>query len=84
MLLDESVTFADIRRLTEKANPKLIRSVELHDVYKGKNMAAGKKSYLISIVLRDDNKTLQDKSVDKIVERVNQSLERQLGAEVRR
>ncbi len=84
MMVDESVSFSEIRDVIQRANPKLIRSIELHDVYKGKNIAEGKKSYLVSIVLRDDKKTLQDKAADKIVERIYGSLTNQLAVEIRK
>ncbi|MEM7370593.1 MAG: phenylalanine--tRNA ligase subunit beta [Bacteroidota bacterium] len=83
MVLEDRISFAEINQLVSKANPGLIRSVELHDVYKGKGIEKGHKSYLISIEFRDDKKTLADKAVQKITERVYQLLENQLGAKIR-
>ena len=83
MLIDEHTSFADIQATIARANPKLIRSIELHDVYKGKGIAKGKKSYLVSIVLRDDKKTLVDKVADKVSERIYQMLKKEFGAEIR-
>ena len=84
MLIDKAVSFQEIEQLVGRANPKLIREVALHDVYMGKGIDPSKKSYLISIELRDDNKTLADKSVDKIIGRVFQLLTKDLGAEIRK
>jgi phenylalanyl-tRNA synthetase beta chain len=84
MLIDQAVTFAELRSVIEKANPKLIRSVELHDVYHGKGVPEGKKSYLVSVELRDDKKTLADKAAEKISQRAFQLLHKELGAEIRK
>ncbi|MEL6132020.1 MAG: phenylalanine--tRNA ligase subunit beta [Bacteroidota bacterium] len=84
MLVDKGISFGDMQQLVGRANPKLIREVALHDVYMGKGIDPNKKSYLISIELRDDNKTLADKAVDKIMSRVFSLLEKELGAEIRK
>jgi len=84
LLLEESISFQQIEKLVMKCNPKLIREVALHDVYKGKNIEKGKKSYLISITLQDHTKTLQDKAADKLMSKVSRSLSYQLGAEIRK
>lgn len=83
LLLDLGVSFQDIQQVISKANPKLIRAVELHDVYRGKGVPEHQKSYLVSIELRDDNKTLADQAVDKIMQHVLKSLEKQVGASLR-
>ena len=69
LLINAATSFADIQATVQKANPKLIRSIELHDIYMGDKIGKGKKSYLISIELRDDNKTLADKAAEKVVAR---------------
>jgi phenylalanyl-tRNA synthetase beta chain len=83
LLIDPTVSFADIAQRVYQANPKLIRSVELHDVYMGKGIDPDKKSYLISIELRDDNKTLADQAAEKVTQRVMHLLTKELGAELR-
>ena len=83
LLIDQSVSFAEIAALVRQANPKLIRSVELHDVYMGQGIEPGQKSYLISVELRDDNKTLADKAAEKVTQRAQQLLEKELGAQLR-
>ncbi|MEM6345667.1 MAG: phenylalanine--tRNA ligase subunit beta [Bacteroidota bacterium] len=84
MLVDEMANFDEIRKVILKANPKLIRSVDLHDVYMGKGIPAGKKSYLVSMELRDDRQTIADKAADKTSQRAFMLLEKELGAEIRK
>ncbi len=84
LLLDKHVSFAEIKDTVAKANPKLIRSIELHDVYMGQGVEDHQKSYLISIELRDDQKTLADKAAEKVVNRAYQLLEKELKAEIRK
>ena len=57
--------------------------IMIFDVYQGKNLPAGKKSYAVSFTLQDENKTLTDKQIDKIMNKLQQSFEKQLGAELR-
>ena len=83
LLLGESQSFKEIKNCVQKANPKLIRSIELHDIYLGDGIPKGKKSYLISIVLRDDRKTLEDKAADKVISRALNLLEKELGLTLR-
>ena len=83
LLLDDSQTFQGLKTVIQKANPKLIRSVELHDIYTGEGVPKGKKSYLASIVLRDDKKTLEDKTADKVIARVLSLLEKEMGVGLR-
>ena len=62
---------------------KLLRSVELFDVYEGKNLPEGKKSYAISMTLQDDERTLQDKQIDATMAKIIKNLQTRLGAELR-
>jgi phenylalanyl-tRNA synthetase beta chain len=82
-LLDDATPFSELARLIQKANPKLIRAIDLHDVYRGKGVPEGKKSYLVSVLFRDDKKTLQDKAIDKMSEHILRQLEKQPGVELR-
>lgn len=84
MLVPDAVTFAGIQKVVKSANPKLIREVSIMDVYKGDRIEAGKKSYLISLTIQDDNKTLVDKTVDKLMDRVFGKLENDLAVEIRK
>ena len=74
---------AQVEATVRESERKLLRGVELFDVYEGKNLPAGKKSYAISITLQDDEKTLQDKQIDSAMERIVTSLRKKLGAELR-
>ena len=66
LLLDNSVTFDDIYTIAKQTEKQLLKAVNLFDVYEGKNLPAGKKSYAVSFTLQDENKTLHDKQIDKI------------------
>lgn len=83
LLVDNKVTFADIRSAVAEAERKLLRKVELFDVYEGDRLPSGKKSYAISISLQDPEKTLQDKHIDKIMSKVIDNLKRHFNAELR-
>ncbi len=83
LLIDTSVSLADIEKVVRDSERKLLRSVELFDVYEGKNLPAGKKSYAISMTLQDDEKTLQDKHIDQIMNKIIANLKNKLGAELR-
>ena len=83
LLIDKNVSFADIQAAVAEAERKLLRKVELFDVYEGDKLPAGKKSYAISISLQDAEKTLQDKHIDKIMSKVIETLKRRFNAELR-
>jgi phenylalanyl-tRNA synthetase beta chain len=83
LLLDQAITFGQIRDLAFRTERKLLQSVDLFDVYEGKGVEEGKKSYAISFILRDDEKTLNDKLIEKIMERLVSVYERELGAKLR-
>ena len=83
LLLDKNVQFADIERIAYECERKLLKAVELFDVYEGKNLEPGKKSYAISFILQDEEKTLNDKQIDKIMSKLIASYEKQLGAKLR-
>lgn len=83
LLLDKSVAFADIEKIAGESERKLLKSVTLFDVYEGKNLPAGKKSYAVSFYLQDDNKTLNDKQIDAIMKKIQTNLEQKLGAQLR-
>ena len=83
LLVDTAVTYDDIRRVVEQSEKKLLKSMTLFDVYEGKNLPAGKKSYAISLILQDDAKTMQDKQIDAIMQKIIRNLETQVGAQLR-
>lgn len=83
LLLDSSVTFERVREVVAKSERKLLRGVELFDVYEGKNLPAGKKSYAIALTLQDPERTLQDKQIDAVMQKVIANLTSELAAELR-
>ena len=83
LLVDAAVAFADIERIVRSTEKRLLKSVSLFDVYEGKNLEAGKKSYAISLVLQDDEKTLTDKQIDAVMSKIITNLQRQLDAKLR-
>ena len=83
LLIDKSVSMADVERVVRSSDRKLLRDVALFDVYEGKGLPEGKKSYAVSITLLDDEKTLNDRAVDAVMDKVIANLRRQLGAELR-
>ena len=83
LLLDEKVTFQEIHTIAKQSEKKLLKNVNLFDVYQGKNLPVGKKSYAVSFTLEDKEKTLTDKQIDKIMSKLQNSFEKQLGAELR-
>lgn len=83
MLLDASIPFAKVEETIRRAGGKLLREVTLFDVYDGKGIPEGKKSYAVSMTLQDDEKTLVDKQIDAIMKKVMASVEKQLGAQIR-
>ena len=83
LLVEKNVKFAQIEKLVFDADRKLVKSVNLFDVYEGKHLEAGKKSYAISITLQDENQTLNDKVIDKVMQKIIKSLEERAGARLR-
>lgn len=83
LLVDHSVTFGQIERIALATEKKLLRRVELFDVYEGKNLEPGKKSYAVNFILQDENKTLNDKQIDKIMSNLVRNFEKELGARLR-
>lgn len=82
LLIDNGVTFAQIADTVRKAERKLLKDVTLFDVYEGKNLPAGKKSYGIAMTLQDDDKTLNDRQIDAVMQKLIKALE-QTGAQLR-
>ncbi|MDE6817669.1 MAG: phenylalanine--tRNA ligase subunit beta, partial [Muribaculaceae bacterium] len=83
LLLDSAVTFARVEETVARSERKLLQGVELFDVYEGKNLPEGKKSYAIAITLQDPERTLQDKQIDAVMTKIINNLRQQLGAELR-
>ena len=83
LLIDKNVEFEQIVRIARQSEKKLLKKVELFDVYEGKNLPAGKKSYAVNFILQDEEKTLNDKQIDAIMQKLIANLKKQLNAELR-
>ncbi len=83
LLVDKGVTFAAIEQTAKKTERKLLKGLSLFDVYEGKNLPEGKKSYAVNFVLQDKEKTLNDKQIDAVMQKIRQNLEKELGAQLR-
>jgi len=83
LLLDESVSYADLRNAAFKQAKKLLRQVGLFDVYRGDKIPAGKKQYALSFVIRDEEKTLTDQDTENLMDRLLQMFRKDFGAELR-
>ena len=83
LLVDKSVEFARIEQIAFAADKKFLKKVTLFDVYEGKNLEAGKKSYAVNFLLQDDTKTMNDKQTDAVMAKIIASLEKQIGAKLR-
>ena len=83
LLIDKNVQFAQIEQVARQSERKLLKQVQLFDVYEGKNLPVGKKSYAVNFILQDMEKTMSDKQIDSIMQRLIANLKKQLGAELR-
>lgn len=83
LLIDKDITFAHIERIARKSEKKILKEISLFDVYDGKNLPKGKKSYAVNFILQDNEKTLNDKQIDAVMRKIQQSLERELDAQLR-
>ncbi|MCI0921805.1 phenylalanine--tRNA ligase subunit beta [Sphingobacterium rhinopitheci] len=83
LLIDDAVTFEQLKNVALKTDRKLLKSVNIFDVYKGDKLPEGKKSYALSFVIQDEEKTLNDKQIDTIIQKLIINFERETGAEVR-
>ena len=83
LLVDASVEFAQIEQIARQTEKKLLKNVELFDVYEGDKLPAGKKSYAVNFILQDEEKTMGDKQIDAIMQKLIANLKKQLNAELR-
>jgi phenylalanyl-tRNA synthetase beta chain len=83
LLLDKEVTFNEIYNLAFQAEKNLLKEVDLFDVYEGDKLEEGKKSYAVSFLIQDENKTLTDKQIDKVMQKLQQTFEKNVGATLR-
>ncbi len=83
LLLDKNILFEQIEKIAYKSEKKLLKEVNLFDVYEGKNLPEGKKSYAVNFVIQDDEQTLTDKQIDAIMQKIQKALEQELNAQLR-
>ena len=83
LLVDKNVEFAQIESIAYQSEKKLLKAVSLFDVYEGKNLEDGKKSYAVNFILQDESKTLNDKAIDAVMNKIIQNLQKQLDAKLR-
>ena len=83
LLIDQGVQFSQIEEIARQTEKKLLKKVELFDVYEGDKLPAGKKSYAVNLILQDAEKTMGDKQIDAIMQKLIANLKQKLGAELR-
>ena len=83
LLVEKTVEFEQIKEIAYSTEKKLLKAVELFDVYEGKNLPEGKKSYAVNFILQDEQKTLNDKQIDSIMNKLIDNLTKRLNAELR-
>ena len=83
LLVDQDVSFDALKEVAQKVERKILTQINLFDVYEGKNLPAGKKSYGLSFLFADPHKTLTDKNIDKVMQKLKNSFEKEFGAELR-
>jgi phenylalanyl-tRNA synthetase beta chain len=83
LLIDKNISFAQIEQIALKSEKKILKQVSLFDVYEGGNLPEGKKSYAVNFLLQDEEKTLNDKQIDAVMQKIQHHLEKELGAQLR-
>ena len=83
LLIDKNIEFAQIEQIARQSEKKLLKKVELFDVYEGKNLPEGKKSYAVNFILQDTEKTMGDKQIEAVMNKIISNLTKQLGATLR-
>ncbi|MFZ9504715.1 MAG: hypothetical protein ACO263_09115 [Cyclobacteriaceae bacterium] len=84
LVLDTGIDFSQIREVIQQTEKKLIREIQVFDVYEGKNLQDGKKAYAVAFTLQDEAKTLTDTEIDQVMERLIKNFEQKLGAVIRK
>ena len=83
MLLNESIQFNDLKRIATQTEKTLLKDVNVFDVYAGDKLPKGKKSYALSFILQDEEKTLTERNIEATMQKLIHSFEKELGAEIR-
>ena len=84
MLIDQSVSFGQLKQIAQRTERKLLKEVDVFDVYQGDKLPAGKKSYALSFIIQDIEKTLTDKAIDSVMQKLIYNLGKEAGAEIRK
>jgi len=84
MLIDKAVSFGQLKQIAQRTERKLLKEVNVFDVYEGDKLPTGKKSYALSFIIQDAEKTLTDKTIDAIMQKLIYNLEKEAGAEIRK
>ncbi len=84
MLIDKNVSFSHLKQIAQKTERKLLQDVSVFDVYEGDKLPAGKKSYALSFILQDNEKTMTDKAIDAVMQKIAYNLGKEAGAEIRK
>jgi phenylalanyl-tRNA synthetase beta chain len=84
MLIDKTVSFEQLKRLANQSEQRLLKKVDIFDVYEGDKLPEGKKSYALSFILMDEEKTLQDQTIDGVMDKLIKTYEKEVGAEIRK
>lgn len=83
LLVDTNVAFDSIYKIAIQTEKSLLKNINLFDVYEGKNLPEGKKSYAVSFTIQDETKTLTDSQIDKIMSKLQSNFESEIGAQLR-
>ncbi|MGZ3820071.1 MAG: phenylalanine--tRNA ligase subunit beta [Mucilaginibacter sp.] len=84
MLIDTQVTFGQLKQIAQKTERKLLKDINVFDVYQGDKLPPGKKSYALSFTLQDEEKTLTDKAIDAVIQKLIYNFGKEAGAEIRK
>jgi phenylalanyl-tRNA synthetase beta chain len=84
MLLNKDVTFEQLKQIAQKTDKSLLKEVNVFDVYIGDKLPEGKKSYALSFLIQDEEKTLTDKQIEALMQKLILNFEKQAGAEIRK
>ena len=83
LLINDEVSFENIYKIARNSEKNLLKEIDLFDVFQGKNLPEGKKSYAVSFTIQDNSKTLNDEQIDKVMSKIQKNLETELGASLR-
>jgi phenylalanyl-tRNA synthetase beta chain len=83
LLINEEIKYSQLEKIAIKTESNLIKNMNVFDIYKGDKIESGKKSYALSFILQDENKTLTDEEIDSVMKRLIKNFEKEIGATLR-